>query len=407
MRRSRLHRRVLAFRLAAYAWLIAMLLLFVEAGRLVVAAACGYAAVVPPLLAMLSARGRSAWPQRVETAATTFVVSALALPVAIAGSACAALLAGSVAQVGWRALPGGMLCAALGAAAGQAFAIGRPPGDLADLLAFVFVVAYMTPLAALGYEQTMRLHRGRDAIAARAEALERLSARLARYQPPALVRRLLESCLRSAGGDDDERSLRREYLTICFVDLENFTLHTQRMAPEELALVLGDFMAAITTLAARHGGSVDKFLGDGVLVCFGDAGRDPAHDARACLDMAAALPALMDALRARLVERGIPIAFGFRAGIASGYCSVGDFGARERLDHTVIGAAVNLGCRLQQLAPSGGIWVAAATRALLGDAASLTLVGRLDIKGFQEPQPVFRLAVPAETPAAPLAADTG
>jgi adenylate cyclase len=353
-----------------------------------------------------------------ENGTTAFAMGLLALPMLPAAAICAALLTGSVAQFGWRTLPASVLFSLTGAALGFSLTPFDPHTHsmLVDLLSLAFIAAYMTPIAALGYEQTVRMHRLRNALAARAASLQQVSARLARYQAPGLVRRIVESGI--AADACSGRLIRRHWLTVCFVDLIGFTRNTQRLAPEELAVVLGDFMSAIATLAESHAGSIDKFLGDGVLVYFGDPDASTAentdrgaarHDALSGVAMAAKLPQMMRSLNQHWVSQGLVLEIGVRAGLASGYCSVGDFGTGDRLDHTVIGPPVNLCSRLQEGAPGGEIWVCASTHALAGADCSMTAVGSIALKGYAEPQLVYQLtaARPHASRARPALPDVG
>jgi class 3 adenylate cyclase len=387
---STLLRRVMLFRSAAYAWLALVLVLLAAGtdapGWLLLG--CGYCVIAPFVFSAWQQWQPAVHVQHAESALTAAVAGWLALPPAPLLATGAALQTAVLAQYGWRALP--VTLGAIGASAGLGWLLTPLPlvaaNPAVEFASLAFVIGFTVPIAGLGYEQAMRLQGLRLTLADRAEQYQRLSERLARYQSRAVIEHL------STPHSDSERSLRRSFLSICFIDVVGFTPLAQRLAPEELSRVLDDFIAAVSTLAQRHGGWADKFVGDGALVCFGAADdNDPRRDAGACLQFAGALRTTITELNARWHAAGLTATVQIRAGIASGYCSVGDFGSGDRLDHTVIGAAVNLSSRLQAQAPPGVVWVAAATRALLAPAPDLVTVGAVHCAGFAEPEQVFEL----------------
>jgi class 3 adenylate cyclase len=139
----------------------------------------------------------------------------------------------------------------------------------------------------------------------------------------------------------------------------------------------------------QRGGILRKFLGDGALIYFPERAGSAderwqcaVRCARLCLDLGSALHALSADWR----RRGLSIDLVTRAGMASGYCAIGDWGCASRLDYTPIGTPVNLASRLQSLAPESGILLAANTAALLSEDAGFTdrlQPGiRMDIRGF-------------------------
>jgi class 3 adenylate cyclase len=140
-------------------------------------------------------------------------------------------------------------------------------------------------------------------------------------------------------------------------------------------------------LTERRGGVLSKFLGDGALIYFPEHHGSPRWQgavccARLCLDLGGALSVLSADWR----RRGLTIDLTTRAGVASGYCAIGDWGSGPRLDYTPIGTPVNLASRLQSVAPAAGILLAANTAALLAEDAVLVERirpgKRLTVKGF-------------------------
>jgi adenylate cyclase len=384
--RTALQRRVQQFRYGAYAWLA------VELGVLAQHAAPAWPVWIgiacAPLWAFLlcALEGRLQRSlQQLENIVVPFAAGVLGLPLLPAVVMVGALLAGSVAQLGWRALPEMLLGITAGASAGRllAFDIGYGDTALADAMCVAFIVLYTVPLCALGYEQTMRMHRAGERVRMATQELLVQRDRLARYVAPPVAARLVDA--------PAVAPLQRRWLTIAFVDVIDFTVLTERLPPEDLAALLEQFFGGLDELADRHGGNLHKFLGDGALISFGEVGgRGRAADACGCIAMLGGVAALLGGLNDAARRLGIAATLAVRAGVASGYCTVGDFGRGRRLEYTMLGAAVNLASRLQALAAPGETWVAEGTRDLV-ESESFDTLGEIDVKGFAVPVRAYRL----------------
>lgn len=181
------------------------------------------------------------------------------------------------------------------------------------------------------------------------------------------------------------RRHQRQWLTVAFVDLGGFTPAVETLAPEVTREILNGFLGEVTRQISCNGGSVGKFLGDGVLCTFAASdASERVRAARSCMETMRRLVHWLPDFNAASHERGCYLDFSLSIGIASGYCSVGDWGRGERLDFTVIGGPVNLAYRLQEavceLEPLVPILMDRTTRTLLGDAGpqrtfELTLKG--------------------------------
>jgi class 3 adenylate cyclase len=328
-------------------------------------------------------RARAQW---IENVATPLVLALASMPVLPVAAACAALLAGTLAQRGYRALPMALSTIGAGAIAGHALDIGVrfDATLLAAALSFAFVIAFCTPLAAWGYEEAVKEQRARREIDARSLVLERHRDTLIRYLPDDLARRL----------DAGSTAPIRRWLTVVAVDLEMFTALLERLAPEDVVAVLDDVYGALARMSREHGGVLHKFLGDGALVCFGAAEtRGRRVEARECVRFVDALAAALVALNERWLHDGIGACVSARTGVASGFCTVGALGRDDRFDFTLIGLPVNLASRLQAQAPRAGALIDAATAALLDDdaRARLSVAVEMAIKGFAAPVRVHSL----------------
>ncbi len=327
----------------------------------------------------------------IENVVTPLLITVLALPLLPGAAVIGALLTGTVAQHGWRGLPRCTVRVIAGGCAGALLApqISYESSRLVDGLCLAFMVLYTTPLCAMGYEETMRMHGTRERLRVVSVDLQRQRDRLSRYVAEPVATRVE----RSEHSSVHKAPLERRWLTVAFVDMTDFTALTQRLEPEDLTMLLNEFFATLSALAARYQGNVHKFLGDGALISFGESRREQRRDdALACVEMLGQLAWLVGRLNAAARKRGVSSVLAVRAGVASGYCTVGDFGTDDRIEYTMIGAPVNLASRLEGLAAPGEIWASQATCDLVG-AESFDALGDFEVKGFDAPVHAFRLSV--------------
>jgi class 3 adenylate cyclase len=288
------------------------------------------------------------------------------------------LLAGATALAGWPLLLAGALALALGGAAGAAASprLTAASTTASDVVALVLVLGFALALAHVSFRQAQRLDGHRRALAEKSAVLERINGRLQRYLPPSLRARV-------ARAPDEPCRWERRWLTVAFVDLVGFTELSERLEAELLAGILDEYLATLVPAAELRGGEVSKLLGDGMLVVFGlRDGGDRHSRVEAALAFCEALPGLLACLAARWRGRGEPVLLEMRAGIASGYCTLGDRGGADRLDFTLIGSPVNLASRLQSRADAGGVLLDEASAALAEGTRSLGPPRVLQVKGM-------------------------
>jgi class 3 adenylate cyclase/tetratricopeptide (TPR) repeat protein len=178
----------------------------------------------------------------------------------------------------------------------------------------------------------------------------------------------------------------RRQLTVLFCDLVGSTELSARLDPEDMSEIIRTYQDACAEVIGRWDGHVARYLGDGVLAYFGypSAREDDAERAvRAGLDLVAAVGRL---------KTGDGQLLAARVGIATGKVVVGDLiGKGAAQEEAVVGETPNLAARLQALAEPGSVAIAAITRSLLGGLFELTDLGPVGLKGFAEPQPVWRV----------------
>ncbi len=207
-----------------------------------------------------------------------------------------------------------------------------------------------------------------------------LSKQLSKYLSPQVYKSLFE------GTSDAGIFTRRKKLTIFFSDVVGFTSRTDSMEPEDLSYQLNSYLNAMSELVIKHGGTLDKFIGDAVLVFFGDPEtRGLKHDALACVNMALEMRQTIAELSHDWKKRGIGSDFQVRMGIASGYCTVGNFGSETRMEYTIIGNQVNLASRLETAAEPGQILISDETQTLVESYFECVEVPPVAAKGFSKP----------------------
>jgi adenylate cyclase len=147
--------------------------------------------------------------------------------------------------------------------------------------------------------------------------------------------------------------------------------------------LLNEYFTEMSKIALVHGGTIDKFIGDAMLIFFGDPEtKGDAEDAKACLRMAIEMQERIAGLNAKWRNAGIEHPFRVRMGINTGYCNVGNFGSDDRMDYTIIGAEANLAARLQSIAEPGHVVISYETYALVRDIVAAEELKPITMKGI-------------------------
>jgi class 3 adenylate cyclase len=238
-----------------------------------------------------------------------------------------------------------------------------------NVFSFKFLLIYFVFAGALGLGFILLQRR-------QAAFMASISTQLSRYLSPQIYRSIF------SGKTGAEIHTARKKLTIFFSDIKDFTQSSERLQPEELTKVLNEYFTEMSAIALAHGGTIDKFVGDAILVFYGDPeSRGEAEDARACLRMAIEMQAKVAELGVKWRNEGIEEPFRVRMGINTGYCNVGNFGSKDRMDYTIIGAEANLAARLQSIAEPGRVVVSYETYALVRDIAAARRLEPIHVKG--------------------------
>jgi adenylate cyclase len=208
------------------------------------------------------------------------------------------------------------------------------------------------------------------------------------YFPPSVVRKIMahpETIV--SGGQKKE-------LTILFSDIKNFTQHSANLSPDQIQKALNEYFEAMVEIVFRHRGTVDKYIGDGLMVFFGDPEPLPDHALQcvlAAIDMQRQTRKLYHRWQR---EGGFPIEI--RVGINTGWVVVGNMGSSRQFSYTVLGAAVNLAQRLESNAPVGGILISERTRQLIEGKVSTRAMKSIRVKGLKEPVNAYEVVFDLE-----------
>ena len=207
--------------------------------------------------------------------------------------------------------------------------------------------------------------------------LAAMSLKISRYLSPQIYKSIF------SGEKDVTIHTERKKLTIFFSDIKDFTATTERLQPEEITALLNEYFTEMSAIALKHGGTIDKFIGDAILIFFGDPEtKGTREDAQACLAMAVDMQRRVAELNVKWRASGIEEPFRVRMGINTGFCNVGNFGSADRMDYTIIGAEANLAARLQSIAEPGHIVVSYETYALVRDMVAARTLAPISMKGI-------------------------
>ena len=176
--------------------------------------------------------------------------------------------------------------------------------------------------------------------------------KLAKYFSPQVYQSIF------SGELDVKIKTSRKRLTIFFSDIKGFSELTERLEPEVLTELVTNYLTEMTKIAMKYGGTVDKYIGDAIMVFFGaPQSKGIIQDAISCALMAICMKDALKPLRLSWEKIGISQPLDIRIGIHTDTCTVGNFGSNDRLDYTTIGNGVNLASRLESSAEPNQILI--------------------------------------------------
>ena len=240
--------------------------------------------------------------------------------------------------------------------------------------------------AELGRQKEL-LSKAREDIEKQKNKIEQISIKLSRYLPAQIYEQIFSGSL------DIHKKSERKKLTIFFSDIVEFTSLSEQIEAEELSDFLNFYLTEMTDIAQKYGGTIDKFIGDSIMIFFGDPnsyGYD--KDAINCVDMALEMQSKITSLQPYIRKTyNFPFQLEIRVGINTGICNVGNFGSENRLDYTAIGRAINIASRLEGEASPGMVLISESTKVFLSNKFAFSDKKRILVKGVPFPIECFEV----------------
>lgn len=296
------------------------------------------------------------------------------------------LIVGCALRYSNRAIMAAAGFSALGYAAVWLTSFGNP--RLTPIPAYTGVI-YVLIMAMMGAFTAYAVRKMRGLVLKFAEnrlRRELAEKALSRYVSHQVAKKILDAPDGGAAMGEG----RRTRAAILISDIRGFTPMSEAMDPGELVKLLNVYFGRMVDVVFRHDGTLDKFVGDALIVVFNDPLEQPDAEKRAVAcarEMQAeiaAFNAAQEAAGARTLGVGI--------GVHTGFVVAGNVGSQSRMDYTVMGDTVNFASRLQGKAPAGAVYVSEAVRAATAGDFSYKSAGLMEFKGYREPAEVFGLA---------------
>ncbi|AXY58443.1 adenylate/guanylate cyclase domain-containing protein [Acinetobacter chinensis] len=247
------------------------------------------------------------------------------------------------------------------------------------VLAFLCMITYFG-VGSVYQSKRIRYSIGRkDYYYAQMNRYMEFANQLSRYAPLQLWQSIMK------GEAEAKIEYKRKKMTIFFSDIQGFTELSETLIPDDLAFLLNDYLSHMTEIAKQYEATVDKFMGDAILIFFGDpTTQGVEQDAKTCVEMAIAMRQQMKLLRERWIKMGYP-PLHIRMGISTGYCHVGNYGAAHRMAYTIVGRDANLAARLQSAAEVDEILLSDETYKLIKNDYLCAPKAPIFLKGINGP----------------------
>ena len=216
---------------------------------------------------------------------------------------------------------------------------------------------------------------------------ERILKKLSKYFSPQVYNSIF------SGELDVTINTKRKNLTVFFSDIKSFTTITEKLEPEILTDLITNYLTEMTNIAIKYGGTVDKYIGDAIMIFFGDPqSKGTKEDAIACVTMALEMKKRLRKLKKDWERTGLSESLDVRMGIHTDVCTVGNFGSSDRLDYTVLGNGVNLASRLESLAGANEILISENTHNLINKDIHSQFFSEITAKGKAHPVKAYQVS---------------
>ena len=216
---------------------------------------------------------------------------------------------------------------------------------------------------------------------------ERILKKLSKYFSPQVYNSIF------SGELDVTINTKRKNLTVFFSDIKSFTTITEKLEPEILTDLITNYLTEMTNIAIKYGGTVDKYIGDAIMIFFGDPqSKGTKEDAIACVTMALEMKKKLRKLKKDWERTGLSESLDVRMGIHTDVCTVGNFGSSDRLDYTVLGNGVNLASRLESMAEANQILISENTHNLINEDIESQFYSEITAKGKAHPVKAYQVS---------------
>lgn len=238
-----------------------------------------------------------------------------------------------------------------------------------------FSKEHLDLLIAIAHQAAIGIERGR--LAKQSAQANDVRNYLSKY----LDSKIVQHILRSGSGEDPLEPKETE-VTVMFTDIVSFTKMSEGMAPTELAAFVREYLTAMTDIIFLHGGTIDKYIGDGIMALFGAPIANKGAS-EAAIRAALAMKECVENERGKKVRVTV--------GIATGRAVVGNIGSEQRMEYTALGDTVNVASRLQGFARPNEICIEEETFRQGGDLFAVQEIGTIDVKNRVEPVQVYKV----------------
>lgn len=209
--------------------------------------------------------------------------------------------------------------------------------------------------------------------------------KLSRYLTPTVWKAVNE-------GRESALNAERKRITVFFSDIQGFSALSEELESETVTELLNRYLTDMSKIAAQYKGNIDKFMGDGLMILFGDSqSQGVKADCVRSVSMAIQMRKKMKELQTKWYNQGIKKPLQIRMGINTGYCTVGSFGTSHYMDYTALGTHVNLASRLESAADPGEILISHQTWSLVKDIVMCRDKGEIPVKGFSQAVKVYQV----------------
>ena len=241
-----------------------------------------------------------------------------------------------------------------------------------EIVLLILMGSFLLSFCIIRGYQDKTLNEKLELVSRKNSALKSHVHNLSKYLSPRLCQSIIakeNTCL----------DARDRPITIFFSDMQGFSQLSEQLTPDQLSWLVNTYLSEMSEIAFRFGGTLDKIIGDSMMVFFGDPNsRGKKNDALSCVCMAIAMKEAMRNLQKRWKIAGIETPPSVRMGINTGNCRVGNFGTENKLDYTVLGSTVNLASHLESIAQANEILITEETYNLVKNHVKCTVNNSAD-----------------------------